>query len=100
MERQLTFYRCDGTNTNGTPNYQPFPTNDLAAITRLYPPGSVDRTGECYVAKGEFAGAMPADVGGTGSYTQLRTSLGRAGFYVEQFRGIFWWIKRCYWPGL
>src|ERR1017187_10549080 len=39
IERKLVFYREDGTDTNGVPNYQSFPSNELAAITGLYPPG-------------------------------------------------------------
>jgi hypothetical protein len=87
IKRKLVFFRADGADTNGVPNYQSFPSNELAAISALYPPGSVTRDGERHVAKGEFAGAMPCDVGGAGSYKNLTTSLGSAGFYVERFRG-------------
>jgi hypothetical protein len=87
IERKLVFFRADGVDTNGVPNYQSFPSNELAAISALYPPGSVTRDGERHVAKGEFAGAMPGDVGGAGLYKNLTTSLGSAGFYVERFRG-------------
>ena len=87
IERKLTFYRADGTNINGVPNYQSFPSNELAAITALYPPGHVTREGEKHIAQAEFAGALPPDVGGAGSYKQFVTSLGSAGFYLERFRG-------------
>jgi len=43
--------------------------------------------GQRYLARGEFAGPLPNDVGGVGSYTNLVTSLGDAGFYMERFRG-------------
>lgn len=87
VERTLTFYQADGSNSNGVPNYQAFPSNTLAAITALYPAGAVKQDGQKYVATGEFAEALPNDVGGAGSFTNFTTSLGDAGFYVERFRG-------------
>jgi hypothetical protein len=87
VERTLTFYRVDGGNSNGIPNNQTFPSNELAAITRVYPSGAVKQEGQRYLAKGVFAGQLPNDVGGGGSYTYLVTSLGDAGFYLERFRG-------------
>lgn len=87
VERQLVFYRADGTDTNGAPKYVPFPSNELAAITALYPADHLTQEGERHFAKGDFSNAMPGDVGGAGSYRQLATSLGTAGFYVERFRG-------------
>ncbi|MEI8289336.1 MAG: hypothetical protein WCH99_07670 [Verrucomicrobiota bacterium] len=87
VERTLTFYRADNDNSNGVPRYQDFPSNELAAITRVYPSGTVRPDGQRHVATGEFAGALPDDVGGAGSYTNLLTSLGSAGFYQERFRG-------------
>ncbi len=87
MERKLIFYRQDGTDTNGVPNYQDFPTNELAAIAKEYPAGGVTQDGKRYIAAGEFAETMPDEVGGAGSYTNQATSLGSAGFYVERFRG-------------
>jgi hypothetical protein len=88
VERTLTFYRADGSNSNGVPNYEEFSSNELAAITAVYPAGAVKQDGQKYVATGEFAGSLPRDVGGAGSYTNFTTSLGNAGFYVERFRGI------------
>src|ERR1035438_3038553 len=87
IERKLTFYRLDGTNTNGAPNYQSFPSNELAAITALYPRGGMTHEGEKHIARAEFAGALPPDVGGAGSYKHLVSSLGTVGFYLERFRG-------------
>jgi hypothetical protein len=87
VERTLTFYRADGSDSNGVPQYQDFPSNKLAAITRVYPSGNVKRDGQRRVATGEFAGALPDDVGGVGTYTNFATSLGAAGFYLERFRG-------------
>jgi hypothetical protein len=86
VERTLTFYRADG-SSNGVPNYQAFPTNELKAIARVYAPNAVKPDGKRFVAKGEFSGALPKDVGGAGSYTNLTTSLGASGLYLERFRG-------------
>jgi hypothetical protein len=87
IERTLTFYRVDGVDSNGVPNYQEFPTDELAAITREFPAGAVKQDGQRFVAKGEFTGALPNDVGGFGTYTNFSSSLGEAGFYTERFRG-------------
>ena len=75
-------------NTNtGAPNYQPFDAAELAAITALYPAQGLTNDGQRYIARGEFTNELPDDVGGAGAYTNLTTSLGEAGFYVERFRG-------------
>jgi hypothetical protein len=88
IERTLVFYRADGVNTNtGTADYQPFDAGELAAIASLYPASGLTNGGGRYVARGEFTHALPDDVGGAGTYTNLTTSLGEAGFYVERFRG-------------
>jgi hypothetical protein len=88
IERTVAFYREDGVNTNtGTPNYQPFPADELAAIASCYPAQGLTHDGPRYAARGEFANALPNDVGGAGAYAHLATSLGEAGFYEERFRG-------------
>src|SRR5258708_3735656 len=81
LERTLAFYRADGTDSNGVPKYEGFPSNELAAISALYPSGGVTQKGERHFAIGQFSGAMPGDVGGAGAYTNYTTSLGSAGFY-------------------
>ena len=88
LERTLVFYREDGVNTNtGVPNYQPFETAELAAITAVYPAHGLTNEGQRYVARGEFANALPCDVGGAGAFIRLTNSLGEADFYGERFRG-------------
>jgi hypothetical protein len=88
IERTLVFYCADGVNTNtGTPNYQSFDAAELATITSLYLAQGLTNNGGRYVARGVFTNALPDDVGGSGAYTNLTTSLGEAGFYVERFRG-------------
>jgi hypothetical protein len=88
IERTLVFYREDGVNTNtGAPNYQTFDAAELAAIISLYPAQGLTNDGERHIVRGEFTNELPDDVGGAGAYTNLTTSLGEAGFYVERFRG-------------
>ncbi|MGD1087418.1 MAG: hypothetical protein ABR955_01650 [Verrucomicrobiota bacterium] len=88
IERTLVFYCEDGVNTNtGIPNYESFGTNELAAIAALYPAHGLTNDGMRYFAHGVFTNELPDDVGGAGAYTNLTTSLGEAGFYVERFRG-------------
>jgi hypothetical protein len=88
IERTLVFYREDGQNTNtGAPNYQFFDGAELASITSLYPTQGQTNDGERHVVRGEFTNQLPHDVGGAGVYTNLTTSLGEVGFYVERFRG-------------
>ncbi len=88
MERTLTFYRADGTNVSiGAPDYKPFDASELAAIAASYSSPIKTNSGPSYTASGEFTNAMPADVGGAGTYTNLVTSLGEAGVEGERFRG-------------
>lgn len=87
LERRLTFYRENGTDTNGVPVYQDFPEAELATIKTLYPPGSVKANGKRHIARAEFTGAMPKDVGGAGNWTNLTTTLGKGTMYAERFRG-------------
>ena len=87
IERTLTFFCADGTDTNGAPNYQSFPTVALASINSLYPSNGASHDGNRNFARGEFTNFLPDDVGGAGRYTNLTTTLGTAGFYVERFRG-------------
>ena len=83
LGRTLTFYRTE----EGKTNAPYFPSNQLAAITRIYPAGAVKTNGGKFVAEGEFAGALPSDIGGAGAYTNFATSLGGTAFYAERFRG-------------
>jgi len=88
IERTLIFYREDGVNTNtGTPNYQSFDAGELAIIASRYPATGLTNQGERHLARGVFTNELPDDVGGAGTYTNLTTSLGEAGIYLERFRG-------------
>jgi hypothetical protein len=87
--RTLTFFCADGTDSNGAPNYAQFNTNALKAITALYPAGAVTESSNHWnwTARGTFAGRLPSDIGGAGSYSNFTTSLGSASLYAERFRG-------------
>jgi hypothetical protein len=87
VERTLIFYRADGAASNGTPNYESFPSNELAKITLSYPSSEIKKDGYRLTAVGKFAGRLPDDVGGAGSFTNLQSPLGDVGFYLERFRG-------------
>ncbi len=88
IERTLIFYCEDGVNAKtGTPNYKAFDAAELTAIAALYPAQGLTNEGERHIARGVFTNELPQDVGGAGAYTNLVTSLGTAGFYVERFRG-------------
>jgi hypothetical protein len=88
IERTLVFYSADGVNTNtGAPNYLSFDPAELAMITAMYPAHSLTNAGNRYTIRGEFTNELPHDVGGEGVFTNLTTSLGSAGFYMERFRG-------------
>jgi len=88
IDRTLVFYQADGTNaTTGLSNYQSFDTNELALIAAQYPDNSLTNDGDRHIIRGSFREHLPADVGGAGTYTNLATSLGNAGFYAERFRG-------------
>lgn len=86
IERTLTFFQADGGGAGAT-NYEELTKVRYALIASVYPAGSVTTNGPRYVASADFAGSMPADVGGVGSYTNFATSLGDGGFYMERFRG-------------
>jgi len=89
IERKLVFYRADGTKSKGVPNYVGFDAAELARITSLYPQDKIeeDAKHQVFTVTGGFGPSMPNDVGGSGSYTNIKTSLGSAGFYMERFRG-------------
>ena len=88
MERDLIFYREDpGSQPANEQRFLAFDSNELAAIAALYPKDIVKNEGNRYTARGEFAGWLPGDIGGSGWFKRLTTSMGTAGFYVERFRG-------------
>src|SRR6185437_7244953 len=87
IERKLVFYRADGVKTKGTPDYETFPIAQRKSITAWYPANNLNTDGNRYTVSGEFEAHMPNDVGGSGSYKKVTTSLGSSAVYMERFRG-------------
>lgn len=102
LQRKLTVTRVGGgaapfpttqpATRPGKPTTQkaaaaPLPEEELASIAKLYPQETTppDGSGRSFV--GKFKGALPADVGGWGSYLCWTTAMGSAHVYVERFRG-------------
>jgi hypothetical protein len=89
IERKLLFYRWNPGSFPGDkgPGYIHFDSDELKAIAALYPKTGLTSDGDQHTVRAEFTCALPGDIGGTGWYVNLSTSLGDAGFYVERSRG-------------
>ncbi len=87
IERKLTFYAEEGKDDAGNPDYRNFDEKEAAAIAALYPSHAAHKEGQRYTSEGEFTNELPKDVGGVGVFSNLTTSLGATGFYLERFRG-------------
>jgi len=81
IHRELTVRRVGGEEDAAVP------AEKLDAIAELY--GQEVETdvegGHAFV--GEFADAMPSDVGGAGEYITFDTRMGQCSAYIERFRG-------------
>ncbi len=85
VQRELTCWRSR--TANNKTDVVAFPEAELARIAAAYDaPVPGDRLKK-HTFAGAFTGAMPEDVGGSGSYTYWNTSLGSVSAYVERFRG-------------
>jgi len=64
-----------------------FGDHDLRRLKELYAeqPSAPEDLRQTF--RGTFAGRMPADVGGFGTYRRVETPLGTAFWYLERFRG-------------
>ncbi len=88
--RELTVSRLDRVTDekgNTQPQYKQFPAADMAQIAKIYSakvPGDLSRPN---VFEATFKSDMPADVGGSGSYTRFDTKMGSLTLYAERFRG-------------
>ena len=82
LERTLTV-KLQGQSKSDPPNGSEQEARRIAAEYHAAAPG----VGNTHVFSGRFAGRMPNDVGGSGTYTHWDTPLGSAGVYVERFRG-------------
>ncbi|MBN1567727.1 MAG: hypothetical protein JXA73_07755 [Acidobacteria bacterium] len=88
MERELIFFRADTESQSADGRrFLAFDSNELAAIAALYPKDQLKSEDNRHAARGEFMGRLPGDIGGSGWYKRLTTSMGAAGFYAERYRG-------------
>ncbi|WP_417736376.1 hypothetical protein [Rosistilla oblonga] len=60
---------------------------ELRRIATLYPEGRAEDREGLPTFIGRFAGPMPADVGGVGTFTHFDSPLGSVSIYSERFRG-------------
>lgn len=82
LERTLTCWRLPDRKDGPA-----FPAAELERISALYPERLARPEERRHRFRGVFGAELPADVGGTGSYARLETSLGYAAIYTERFRG-------------
>ncbi|QDV64940.1 hypothetical protein [Crateriforma conspicua] len=61
--------------------------SELRRLHEAYPDSPLKYTDDGYRFSGDFASAMPQDIGGHGNYQHLATSLGDHFAYLERFRG-------------
>lgn len=85
VERKLTVFeqRTDGDKPVDVAVGDP----ELARIAAQYGVAAPQSGGPKHSFAKEFAGRLPNDVGGCGTYTRWSTSLGTAAAYVERVRG-------------
>jgi hypothetical protein len=80
LHRELSYWRIfDESNTSG----RAFPAEDRARLATSYAEVDVEQG----VASGDFAGALPAELGGHGRYLRFPSEAGTAVVYVERVRG-------------
>ena len=85
LHRELTFSRGDGEGDKRT--YVPSPGEKVAALAKVYPKHVSKREGQEHVFSGTFKGSVPNDVGNSGTFTHLGSSMGHVAAYLERFRG-------------
>jgi hypothetical protein len=66
---------------------QPLGTEALEELRAIYGSGKNIADGKKHRFEKRFRGYTPDDVGGAGSLSRWKTSLGSASYYVERFRG-------------
>lgn len=85
VQRTLTSWRERTVNEQAT--VVAFPEGELAKLATAYDAPVPSHLARRHKFVGVFAGEMPNDVGGSGSYTHWNTPLGSMSAYVERFRG-------------
>lgn len=84
IEREIT---CWEQTSNEPPQVVSFSEDELKRIAAAYHVDVSSDKAEKHRFVRKFAGSMPNDIGGAGSYTHWNTPLGSVSGYVERFRG-------------
>lgn len=84
LKREITVWRGGGDKPDEP---HEFPKEELEKIAKAYHVEVPSKLNQKHKFAGAFAGEMPEDVGGRGSFTHWETSLGSLSIYVERFRG-------------
>jgi len=87
IQRQLTVRRVGGDPQGYDGEDVDVSAEKLDAIAELYGREAETDVEGGHVFVGEFAYAMPNDVGGAGEYITFATRMGRCSAYIERFRG-------------
>lgn len=85
VQRELTFWRERTANQKS--EVVAFPDDELASIAAAYEVSIPAEKASKHKFIKAFSGALPNDLGGSGSYTHWNTSLGSVSAYVERVRG-------------
>lgn len=84
LKREITAWRGNADKPEDMPA---FPQEELAKLARAYNAQIPEKLNQKHKFAAVFAGEMPEDVGGKGSFIHWETSLGTMSAYVERFRG-------------
>ncbi len=85
VQRELTVWR--ERNVDKKTELIVFPVDELSKIAEEYHSAIPNKKREKHKFVGNFTGAMPSDIGGSGSYTHWATPFGSVSAYLERFRG-------------
>ncbi|MEX2185855.1 MAG: hypothetical protein WD875_03635 [Pirellulales bacterium] len=94
VERDLTAWRegtpsSSGKQQGGKPerDVEALSSKELERIAAAYGEATPPQRAKKYEFSGRFRGSLPNDIGGAGSFTQWKSSLGDLCVYVERVRG-------------
>jgi len=85
LERRLVCWREDP-GAEGSP-VKKFPVEDLTRIAEAYGVPVPEPTARKYAFSGTFTQSTPDDIGGTGFFRQITTTMGSVSHYSERFGG-------------
>lgn len=85
IQRTLTV--SGAVTSSGGEKTSPLDAQELARLHSIYDPADDKIEDNRHTFTGRFQDAMPADIGGAGSYTHFDSPLGSTSYYSERFRG-------------